>query len=74
MYEDWYAQQYHQYNDAFSSEWEIFGIKSKPKSASEDFLGPLEKISAGEVLGWLENVSIPATSQNSHARFCMMYD
>lgn len=73
MYEDWYAQQYHQYDDTFSLEWEVFGIKSKADPASEDFLGPLEKVSADQILGWLEDISNPTGSQNSHASFCMMY-
>jgi hypothetical protein len=52
MYEDWYSAQYHQYNDSFNSEWEIFGIRAQPSS---ELLGPLERLSAQAVFGWLES-------------------
>jgi hypothetical protein len=62
MYEDWYSQQYHQYNDSFNSEWEIFGIKAQPAS---EFLGPLERLSAQEVFGWLESGARERTQSNT---------
>jgi hypothetical protein len=52
MYEDWYSAQYHQYNDSFNSEWEIFGIRAQ---TSSELLVPLERLSAQAVFGWLES-------------------
>lgn len=61
MYEDWYSAQYHQYNDSFNSEWEIFGIRAQ---SSSKLLGPLERLSAQAVFSWLES-GAQATTQNT---------
>jgi hypothetical protein len=50
MYDEWYLQQFGQFNDSYSSEWEIFGLKHQ---AVETRLGAVRKLATKDVLPWM---------------------
>ncbi|KAH7360280.1 hypothetical protein BKA65DRAFT_492747 [Rhexocercosporidium sp. MPI-PUGE-AT-0058] len=58
MYEDWYTQQYHQYDDSFHAQWEIFGFRALSTS---EVLGELRKLSVDDVFDWLGSCSSSRT-------------
>ena len=50
MYDEWYLQQFAQFNDSYSSEWETFGVKYQ---ADETRLRVVKKIATQDVLAWI---------------------
>jgi len=54
MYEAWYTQQYHQYNDSLNTQWDIFGLRAH---STADISGVLTRLKAEDVIAWLESGS-----------------
>jgi len=50
MHDEWYIQQFDQFNDSYSSECEIFGLK---QGTNETRLGVVKRIAIQDVLKWI---------------------